>query len=104
MTHDEKMKALERIFNRCLEVADAKGRDYSGTIDGMGNFRDFGWRGIVVRIGDKYHRAKNLTNSQALPVVAGEKVEDTLMDMLVYSALALVQKEIEDADVTLTGR
>lgn len=94
MNHDEKIAACRAIFNTCLEVLDAKGRDYSGTEDGMGNFKDFGWKGIVVRLGDKYHRLKNLTKAEA--AVANESVEDTLYDTINYAALALVMKTIED--------
>lgn len=60
MTHDEKMQQMRTLFDNCLAIADAKGRDYSGTTDGLGNLRDFGATGIVVRLGDKYHRAKNI--------------------------------------------
>lgn len=92
MNHDEKIAACRAIFNTCLEVLDAKGRDYSGTEDGMGNFKDFGWKGIVVRLGDKYHRLKNLTKAEA---TVNESVEDTLYDTINYAALALVMKAIE---------
>ena len=96
MTHDDKMKQLEGIFNKCLEIADAKGRDYSGTTDGMGNFRDFGWRGIVVRLGDKYHRIKNLIMNQGMTrAVHDESIDDTLRDLINYAALALVMRVIE---------
>lgn len=94
MNHSEKMAACREIFDTCLDVLDAKGRDYSGTEDGMGNFKDFGWKGIVVRLGDKYHRIKNLTKAEA--AVANESVEDTLYDTINYACLALVMKGIED--------
>jgi hypothetical protein len=94
MNHNEKLQACRAIFNTCLEVLDAKGRDYSGTEDGMGNFKDFGWKGIVVRLGDKYHRLKNLTKAEA---AVNESVEDTLYDTINYAALTLVMKMIEDA-------
>lgn len=92
MNHDEKIAACRAIFNTCIEILDAKGRDYSGLENGMKNFEDFGWKGIVVRLGDKYHRLKNLTKSEA---AVDESVEDTLHDMIGYSALALVMKSIE---------
>lgn len=95
MNHNEKMQACRAIFDTCLEVLDAKGRDYSGTEDGMSNFKDFGWKGIVVRLGDKYHRLKNLSKAEA---AVNESVEDTLHDMIGYSALALVMKGIEDVN------
>lgn len=92
MNHIEKIAACRAIFDKCIEILDAKGRDYSGTEDGMGNFKDFGWKGIVVRLGDKYHRLKNLTKSQA---AVDESIEDTLYDTINYAVLALVMKSIE---------
>lgn len=52
MTHAEKITQMEAIFAKCLKIADAKGRDYSGTEDSMSNFRDFGATGIIVRLGE----------------------------------------------------
>jgi hypothetical protein len=89
MNHEEKMEALRGIFDHCLEVADAKGHDYSGTEDAMSNFHDFGWQGIIVRIGDKYHRVKNFCKKAVLKV-KDESVEDTLYDLITYAALALI--------------
>lgn len=96
MNHNEKMQACRAIFDKCIEILDAKGRDYSGTEDAMSNFKDFGWKGIVVRLGDKYHRLKNLTKAEA--AVDNESVEDTLYDNINYSALALVMKAIETSE------
>lgn len=97
MTHEVKMQCLRDIFAECLDTADVKGRDYSGIKDSMGNFKDFGWVGIVVRIGDKYHRIKNLTKVECTSVI-DESIDDTLMDMINYCALALIQKQIEDTE------
>ena len=94
MNHIEKIDACREIFDNCVKILDAKGRDYSGTEDGMGNFKDFGWKGIIVRLGDKYHRLKNLTKAEA---AVNESVEDTLYDTINYAALALVMKSIEDS-------
>lgn len=96
MNHEQKMNKLGAIFTRCMEIADAKGRDYSGTEDSMSNFKDFGWRGIIVRIGDKYHRLKNLSKVGATAAVLDESIDGTLYDTINYCALALVQKEEED--------
>lgn len=91
ITHKEKMDAMQEIFNKCLAIADAKGRDYSGTQDAMSNFHDFGWKGIIVRLGDKWNRIKNLTNA-GNNFVKDESLEDTLLDNINYSVLALIEK------------
>lgn len=95
MNHTEKMDACRALMKKMEEILDAKGRDYSGTQDAMSNFKDFGWKGILVRIGDKFHRVKNLSKQQTQAVL-GESIEDTLLDMANYCILALVMKEEEE--------
>ena len=73
----------------------AKGRDYSGTTDSMGNLRDFGVLGIVCRLGDKYHRAKNIVTSGQVNV-KNESLRDTLTDIINYAALATIMLDEEE--------
>lgn len=94
MTHTEKIEAMRRLFNDCIAIADAKGKDYAGTGDGMSNLRDFGTTGIVVRIGDKYHRAKQICKTGNVHVTS-ESLRDTLMDMVNYAALAVLMHDEE---------
>lgn len=96
MTHDEKINQMEQLFNACLQIADAKGRDYSGVADGLGNLRDFGSMGIIVRLGDKYHRAKHIIQSSEVHV-KDESLRDTLQDMINYAALAILMLDEEGA-------
>ena len=98
MNHAAKIERMREIFDECLKVADAKGRDYSGTVDGMGNLRDFGTMGIVVRLGDKYYRAKNIIKSGKVHV-RDESLIDTLRDMINYAALAEIMAEEEDEQI-----
>jgi len=93
--HDEKLKQMQEIFDKCLEIANGKGHDYSGTKDAMSNFHDFGWKGIVVRLGDKFHRIKNFCKQEEL-LVKDESIEDTLLDIINYAALCLIEKRIEE--------
>lgn len=95
MTHQEKMDKCKALMVKMATILDAKGRDYSGTQDAMSNFHDFGWKGILVRIGDKFHRCKNLSKKDSA-AVKDESVEDTLLDMANYCLLALIEKETED--------
>ena len=103
MTHEEKMTMARQVFDTCLTVLDKKGRDYSGTEDAMSNFNDFGSMGILVRIGDKYNRAKNLTKA-GKAFVHDESLNDTVMDMLNYSLLWLIMKHIEEEKANVTGQ
>ena len=94
----ERDTLIRRVFEeRCLPLLQAKGHDYSGDEDALANFRRHGLRGIVVRLGDKYERLNSLVWKSRDAKVAGEKVEDTLIDLVNYGLLALVVKEEEDA-------
>ena len=95
MTHQEKLDKCRALMNKMDALLDAKGRDYSGTQDAMSNFHDFGWKGILVRIGDKFHRCKNLSKKDQAAVM-DESIEDTLLDMANYCLLALIEKEYEE--------
>ena len=94
----ERDTLIRRVFEeRCLPLLQAKGHDYSGLEDALANFRRHGLRGIVVRLGDKYERLNSLVWKSRDAKVAGEKVEDTLIDLVNYALLALLVKEDEDA-------
>lgn len=98
MNHAKKMQKMREVFDRCIKIADAKGRDYSGEKDGFGNLKDFGVLGIVCRIGDKYHRAKNIVKTGNIAVTE-ESLADTLLDTINYAALAIVMMEEINDDI-----
>lgn len=98
---------FKEILDKMLEIHEAKNHDYAG--DGGDPYKNFrecediyvegnpipAWTGILVRIGDKWSRIKNLTKFE--PAVKGESIKDTLLDMANYSVLALiVLEELEE--------
>lgn len=86
---------IQNIFkDELIPLLRAKGHDYAGEENILGCFEDFGWQGIVVRIGDKYHRLKNFCRQKELSV-KDETVEDTLKDLINYGLLALLIKREE---------
>lgn len=90
MTTQERLQAMRAIMDEeIIPLTEAKAHDYSGNEDTFSNLRDFGWNGVVVRIGDKYHRLKNFTKQQKC-MVANETVEDTLIDLINYGMIALM--------------
>ena len=91
MTLEETEKRMRIIFNELLELRRQKGHDYAGERDSINNLRDFGWRGVIVRISDKYHRLKNFVKHNKLEV-KDETIDDTLKDLIVYGFLALIMK------------
>jgi hypothetical protein len=80
---------LGKVFQEGMQIALQKNSDYSHGQDPFDNFRDFGVQGIVVRLGDKYKRAKNYFQKSQTYAVADESLRDTLMDMMNYAAIAV---------------
>lgn len=101
MKHDEFIKRLKGVFAECVILADKKNHDYAHVEDALENFRDFGVHGIIVRLGDKYHRLKNVMQKGENKVE--ESMSDTLRDTLIYSAIALVLLE-ESNDEKCCGK
>lgn len=83
------------LLDKMREVAIAKSHDYAGTEDPMSNFKQCelmglpAWKGIVVRLGDKFSRICNFAKQNELKV-KDESLEDTLLDNAVYSLLCIV--------------
>lgn len=85
------LKLLEEM--RLLHIA--KNAGYAGdSPDRWANFReseDFGidaFRGVLVRMSDKWIRIKNLTKNPSNERV-GERMQDTLMDLASYALIAV---------------
>src|SRR3990167_4142155 len=90
------LKDMEETFAKCLEIAKRKNNDYAGekTIDPFANFRASEIlsgvrveRGILVRMGDKFKRVSNLLGQDN--AVKDESIQDTLNDIINYSAILL---------------
>ena len=89
MTSEERNERIKKMFNEDLNLLLKKGHDYSGDSDCMRNLRDFGFLGVVVRLGDKYHRLKSFVENKKMKV-KDESVIDTLRDMRNYAFLAQI--------------
>lgn len=93
MTHAEFIESLEIIFKEAVDIARKKNTDYSKDSDPFLNFRFSPYvgvpveRGILVRICDKLSRISNLLDQEAQ--VKDESIEDTLKDLINYSAILL---------------
>jgi len=85
---------LEEIKN----LHDKKRHDYAQESDPFANFRlsELGgieaWKGIAVRLGDKYSRLMSFIKKGKLKF-NDESIKDTLMDNAVYSLIALILYE-----------
>lgn len=83
---------LEETFNKCLETAKRKNHDYGASDKSpYNNFLNSTMvgvsveRGIMVRMMDKVSRISTLLDKEAQ--VSDESVQDTLMDLINYTAI-----------------
>ncbi|NDC55602.1 MAG: DUF1599 domain-containing protein [Alphaproteobacteria bacterium] len=74
---------LDSLVSWTLRTLALKQHDY-----GHGNITKFGVRGIIVRTTDKYERLLNLQRRSGRYAV--EPIEDTYLDLLGYSTIALM--------------
>jgi hypothetical protein len=92
INHEEYLKEFKKITDKMFEITTLKNKDYS---DGENAFRNFmqceslgicsAEKGILVRMSDKMSRIANLLERDAF--VTNEKIEDTLIDLSVYSII-----------------
>ena len=83
-----------KLLSEMKTLYDKKNADYSGDQDPLANLREFGWKGGVVRLSDKYFRLKNFAKSGKLKV-KDESIRDTLLDMANYALLTIILYEEE---------
>lgn len=86
-----------KFYEMLVKAADTHARknlNYAGDGDDpFRNFREceeFGvptWKGLLVRMSDKWMRIKNL--AKGIPDLVGESLEDTIKDLGVYSMITL---------------
>lgn len=74
---------LELIQKQALELFKKKNADYGDA------FAEFGLIGVLTRLGDKIKRAINI-KQKSITLVDEESLEDTLLDLHNYSAMALM--------------
>ena len=90
MTREEFLSKFKSLTNRMCELVEVKNHDYGADADPFENFREFGVKGIVVRLGDKFKRIKTALWYDRELKVANETVIDTLLDLAVYSVIAIL--------------
>ena len=84
---------LHRLLDEIKELHDRKQADYGREDDPFANVRaseDFGvepWIGCMIRANDKMRRVQSMALKGQLE---NESLEDSLMDMAVYSLIAII--------------
>ena len=95
------MNQSERFYELLEEMKtthNAKRHDYASTEDVFANFRHCeiagipAWKGVAVRISDKFSRIMGFARKERLEV-KDESIKDTLVDMANYALIALILYE-----------
>ena len=87
-TNPRVLQMLE-VQEEGLELFKRKNADYGDA------FAKYGVIGVLIRIQDKIQRAISISNNN-IELVPDEKIEDTLIDLHNYSAMALMLLREED--------
>ena len=108
--------ARNREFDDALDelkmLHDAKNHDYATAenpyknLEGVERIGIEAWRGIVIRLMDKFERVEQYCTNGEL-AIKSEGMEDTFKDIAVYSTLAMIlfrkeqekQQELTDAEI-----
>jgi hypothetical protein len=112
MNQQQFFKSIEKTYEDGLALIKIKNSDYGADTDPFKNFRSAGTinlspeKALLVRILDKISRIDNLLDKPN--AVKDETVEDTLLDLVNYSAIlkALIESKNEygdSIDSTLIG-
>ena len=95
---------IDYLNSELSDLRARKGHDYSGSIDTLDNLREFGWKGVIVRIGDKFKRLKHfITSNNGELQCLDAQIEDTLQDLINYSNYALIMYRQEREESSLVN-
>jgi hypothetical protein len=78
-----RVEQMIEIQAKALELFKRKNADYGDA------FAKYGFIGVLMRIEDKIQRSLSITNS-GITLVNDERLEDTLLDLHNYAAMALM--------------
>lgn len=92
---EQRRKRLLELLEEIKELQLNKGIAYSGLVD---NLRLFGWRGVIIRMGDKYIRILNLMLMKK-EEISEESIIDNLKDLAVYALLCIAMIEQQDEGI-----
>jgi len=104
-----KNKEFDDALDELKMLHDAKNHDYATAenpyknLEGVSRTGIEPWRGIVIRLMDKFERVEQYCTNGEL-AIKSEGMEDTFKDIAVYSTLAMIlfRKQHDDATQELT--
>jgi hypothetical protein len=91
------IRSCSATFTACIDILIKKGKDYASMENPYANFEactliDISVeKGILVRMLDKLKRTSNLLDHEAY--VTDETLEDTLRDLINYSAILIARRQ-----------
>ena len=102
-------KEFDDALDELKMLHDAKNHDYATAenpyknLEGVSRIGIEPWRGIVIRLMDKFERVEQYCTNGDL-AIKSEGMEDTFKDIAVYSTLAMIlfRKQQDDATQELT--
>lgn len=83
-TFEEHKRQVKELIKELLILTKRKSGAYGGDDDIFRNMREFGWKGVVIRIDDKLNRLKNLIFAERKIDVGDEPLEETIIDLINY--------------------
>jgi hypothetical protein len=86
---NKRVNQMMQIQATALDLFKRKNQDYGDA------FAQYGVIGVILRINDKIQRAISISKS-GINLVADEKIEDTLLDLHNYAAMALMLLQERD--------
>ena len=95
--YGKQQNCFSEILQQMQDTHDRKRNDYAAD-DPFGNFRESerlgipAWKGALIRLSDKYTRIMNLAAGRE-QMVKDETIEDTLLDLAVYSIIVLCLRQ-----------
>ena len=111
MDKEEFFKFLENTYAKCVETSRKKNADYAGDSDPFANFRLVEMlgicsveTGILVRMTDKMARITNLLKDGKTNQVKDETVDDTVLDLSVYSVILMAWRKQKGKNVSLPDK
>ena len=82
----KRVEQLKKIHQESLDVFIRKNKDYGDA------FSKYGVVGVIVRIGDKINRLMSVSKN-GVALVDDETLNDTLLDLHNYAAMALMLRK-----------
>ena len=87
-----KVSRFKQITNEMVNLYERKNSDYGSSVNDT--YKKYGMVSYLVRMEDKMNRIRNivLNGNQK---VEDERIKDSLLDLAVYSVLALIEEDEE---------